>query len=138
MAGDDNDPAVKAWSERRIANPRLSRQIAGPGRDRETTHRVVRENIAELFRIVARPGRLFAMKFQPPKQQPMLVTLTSANDLKSEKVLLDPNKIDHQGTTAIDWFVPSLDGRKWPSRFRKAGVKMARCIFTRRDRQRTR
>ena len=63
-------------------------------RDRETTDRMVRENFAELFRLVSRPGILFAMKFQPPKQQPMLVTLASADDLKSEKVLLDPNAMD--------------------------------------------
>src|SRR5437763_6266247 len=35
--------------------------------------------------IVSRPGVLFAFKFQPPKQQQMLVTLSSAHDLKSEK-----------------------------------------------------
>src|SRR5207253_6968013 len=52
-----------------------------------------------------------AMKFQPPKQQQLLVTLTSADDLKSEKVVLDPNVLDPKGTTAIDWFVPSLDGK---------------------------
>jgi len=51
------------------------------------------------------------MKFQPPKQQQLLVTLTSADDLKSEKVVLDPNVLDAKGTTAIDWFVPSLDGK---------------------------
>ena len=50
------------------------------------------------------------MKFQPPKQQPLLVTLASADDLKSEKVVIDPNVIDTKGTTAIDWFEPSLDG----------------------------
>jgi len=61
--------------------------------------------------LVSRTGVLFAMKFQPPKQQPMLVTLSSADDLKSEKVLLDPNAMDAKGTTAIDWFVPSLDGK---------------------------
>jgi prolyl oligopeptidase len=54
---------------------------------------------------------LFLMKFQPPKQQPLLVTLTSADDLKSEKVVLDPNVLDAKGTTAIDWFVPSMDGK---------------------------
>src|SRR5881296_709838 len=51
------------------------------------------------------------MKFQPPKQQPLLVTLASADDLKSEKAVLDPNVLDAKGTTAIDWFVPSLDGK---------------------------
>src|SRR5581483_3667117 len=61
--------------------------------------------------LVSRPGRLFAMKFQPPKQQPLLVTLASAGDLKSEKIVVDPNLLDSKGTTAIDWFVPSLDGK---------------------------
>jgi prolyl oligopeptidase len=51
------------------------------------------------------------MKFQPPKQQPMLVALASAEDLKSEKMLLDPNAMDAKGMTTIDWFVPSLDGK---------------------------
>jgi prolyl oligopeptidase len=41
----------------------------------------------------------------------MLVTLTSADDLKSEKMVLDPNALDSKGTTAIDWFAPSQDGK---------------------------
>src|SRR5256886_1889133 len=49
--------------------------------------------------------------FSRPWQQPLLVTLTSADELKSEKVVLDPNGLDAKGTTAIDWFVPSLDGK---------------------------
>src|SRR5205823_10644184 len=61
--------------------------------------------------LVSRPGILFAMKFQPPKQQPLSVTLASAHDLKSEKIVLDPNALDVKGTTAIDWFVPSRDGK---------------------------
>src|SRR4029077_8067833 len=63
------------------------------------------------FSLVSRPGILFAMKFQPPKQQPLLVTLASADDLKPEKVVLDPNVLDTKGTTTIDWFVPSSDGK---------------------------
>jgi len=35
----------------------------------------------------------------------------SADDLKSEKVVLDPNVLDTKGTTTIDWFVPSVDGK---------------------------
>src|SRR5207249_5702014 len=72
------------------------------------------------------PGVLFAMKFQPPKQQPLLVTLASADDLKSEKVVLDPNVLDTKGTTAIDWFVPSSDGRYVRSEERRVG-KEWRC-----------
>ena len=61
--------------------------------------------------LVARPGRLFALKFQPPKQQSLLVTLASANDLASEKVVLDPNEIEPKGQVSMDWYVPSPDGK---------------------------
>jgi prolyl oligopeptidase len=40
------------------------------------------------------------------------VTLASVDDLKSEKIVLDPNVLDAKGTTTIDWFVPSLDGKR--------------------------
>jgi prolyl oligopeptidase len=58
-----------------------------------------------------RGGLFFAMKFQPPAQQPWLVTLKSPDDLASEKVVLDPNKLNTKGTTTIDWVVPSPDGK---------------------------
>jgi prolyl oligopeptidase len=39
------------------------------------------------------------------------VTLKSADDPASERVVLDPNRLNPKGTTAIDWAVPSLDGK---------------------------
>src|SRR5438445_4173968 len=53
----------------------------------------------------------FALKRQPPKQQPFLVTLTDVEDASTERVLIDPNVLDASGATTIDWFVPSPDGR---------------------------
>ncbi len=53
----------------------------------------------------------FAMKLQPGKNQPLLVMLKSPDDLSSEQVILDPNVLNPKGTTAIDFYVPSLDGR---------------------------
>ena len=61
--------------------------------------------------IVARPGRIFALKFQPPKQQRLLVSLASPDDLASERVVLDPNELEPKGQVAMDWFVPSPDGK---------------------------
>lgn len=59
-----------------------------------------------------RGGRAyFALKRQPPKQQPFLVTLADVADASTERVVLDPNTLDAGGTTAIDWFAPSPDGR---------------------------
>ncbi len=56
-------------------------------------------------------GTYFFMKDQPPKQQPFLVSLTSVMDVKSERVIVDPNVIDPSGGTSIDFYAHSLDGR---------------------------
>ncbi len=56
-------------------------------------------------------GMFFAMKLQPGKNQPLLVMLKSPDDMASERVVLDPNVLNPKGTTAIDFYEPSLDGR---------------------------
>jgi prolyl oligopeptidase len=53
----------------------------------------------------------FALKYQPSKQQPFLVALSGLDDLADERVLVDPNEIDDSGSTTIDWYQPSPDGR---------------------------
>src|SRR5437879_2775569 len=109
---NDNDPQVKSWSD---AQNQRTRQYLDKLPDRAAIEKQLTEWYAKTSpsysSIVSRPGILFAMKFQPPKQQQLLVTLASTDDLKSEKVVLDPNVLDAKGTTAIDWFVPSLDGK---------------------------
>ena len=108
----DDDSEVKAWSD---AQNQQTRKYLDNLPDRAAIEKQLQEWYAKTSpsysSLVSRPGILFAMKFQPPKQQPLLVTLASADDLKSEKVVLDPNVLDTKGTTAIDWFVPSLDGK---------------------------
>src|SRR5881392_4300421 len=111
LEGND-DSQVKAWSD---AQNQQTRKNLDSFPDRAAIEKQLTEWYAKTSpsysSLVSRPGILFAMKFQPPKQQPFLVTLASADDLKSEKIVLDPNVLDAKGTTAIDWFVPSLDGR---------------------------
>jgi prolyl oligopeptidase len=55
-------------------------------------------------------GRLFAIKRQPPIEQPFLVVMPSAQEPESERLIVDPTKIDPSGSTSIDWYVPSPDG----------------------------
>ena len=109
---NDDEPQVKAWSD---AQNQRTRKYLDSLPDRAAIEKQLKEWYAKTspsyFSLVSRPGILFAMKFQPPKQQPLLVTLASADDLKSEKIVLDPNVLDAKGTTTIDWFVPSLDGK---------------------------
>src|SRR5436190_1864575 len=108
----DDDSQVKAWSD---AQNQQTRTYLDSFPDRTGIEKQLQEWYAKTspnyFSLVSRPGILFAMKVQPPKQQPLLVTLASADDLKSEKVVLDPNVLDTKGTTAIDWFVPSFNGK---------------------------
>src|SRR5438552_11395629 len=110
---EDNNPQVKSWSD---AQNQRTRQYLDKLPDRAAIEKQLTEWYAKTSpsysSLVSRPGILFAMKFQPPKQQPLLVTLASADDPKSEKVVLDPNALDAKGTTAIDWFVPSRDGKR--------------------------
>ena len=109
---DDADPAVRQWSDAENAHARavldhlpFRAEIARRVAEIEGTPYVA-------YRALAwRPGGLFALKFAPPKLQPFLVVLPSADDPAAERVVVDPNAIDPAGTTAIDFFVPSRDGR---------------------------
>jgi len=105
-------PAVKVWTA-------AQNQYARTWLDGRPDRAAVQAKLTALYAkdtpshigLVSRPGRLFALKFQPPKQQRLLVTLASADDLASEKVVLDPNTLEPKGQVAMDWFEPSPDGK---------------------------
>ena len=62
--------------------------------------------------LVERGGLVFALKTAPPLQRPVLVVLKSVDDVASERVVFDPNQAAPDGVLAIEFFRPSLDGRK--------------------------
>lgn len=64
------------------------------------------------FDLAWRGGQLFAMEFEPSKQQSYLVVRKSADSAAGdERVLFDPGSVDSTNHTAIDWYVPSRDGK---------------------------
>jgi prolyl oligopeptidase len=111
---DGSNPAVRKWTD--TQNRRTRSHL-----DKIESRAGVLAELSALFAqvtpsysgLIARPGGLFAFKFQPPKQQRLLVILAfvSAGDPVSERVLLDPNELEPKGHVAIDWFVPSSDGK---------------------------
>jgi prolyl oligopeptidase len=107
-----DDPTVRSWND---AQNRYSRALLDAVAVREPIATRLRELYtaisADHDRLSQCGGTLFAIKNQPPKEQPLLVTLASADDLASERVALDPNQLDPSGATTIDFFEPSLDGR---------------------------
>ena len=108
---DGRDAAVAAWSGKQLE---LTRSALDALPDRPGLQARFKEILGGApFRYYGFQYRvaLFAMKLQPPKNQPFLVVMKSAGDLKSERILLDPNTLKAKGATAIDFYAASLDGR---------------------------
>ena len=106
-----DDPAVKKWvaSENQFSRAYLDAlpDRAAIAARLTDLYAKVSPNYTDLF---SRPAGLFALKFQPPKQQPILVRMKSANEPDSVKVVIDPNELEPKGKVAIDWYVPSPSG----------------------------
>lgn len=110
---DGADPEVRAWSDAQNARTRAWLD-ALPGVD------AIRARLTEIMAspsvsyrgLRAAGGTLFALKDEPPRQQPLLVAMDAATcDPDGARVVLDLNALDPKGTTSIDWYVPSHDGR---------------------------
>ncbi len=106
-----SDPAVRKWNDEQNAYARSILDKV-PARDaiiKRLTE--LAETTSARYSGLEYQGKLFAMKSQPPKNQPFLVSLTSADDTSGQKIIVDPNQLNPAGTTAIDWYVPSRDGK---------------------------
>jgi prolyl oligopeptidase len=77
----------------------------------ETLTRLLSGESTRFSALSFRGGTLFAIETQPPKLQPFLVTLDSADEPGSAHPIVDPNAMDTSGATVIDFYVPSLDGK---------------------------
>jgi len=109
---DGSESEVKAWSDAQNAFARgvLDRLPAVPGL-RARLQAIAAAPSPSWSSVVRRGDVLFALKNDPPRQQPFLVRMASSADPASERVLVDPNVLDASGGTEIDFFVPSVDGR---------------------------
>jgi prolyl oligopeptidase len=109
---DWNDPSVRAWSEAQSAEARaVLDRLPHLAEIRGRVEKIANFRSPGYGSLTKRGATLFAIKSEPPKQQPFLVALRSADDPAAERVLADPNAMGAKGSTAIDFYVPSLDGR---------------------------
>lgn len=106
-----DDPEVKAWSEGQnsFARGELAKL---PGIDviRARVTEILESAPVEHYGMTWRGGRLFAIRYQPPKNQPFLVVMPSADEPEAARVIVDPNELDPSGSTSIDWYEPAPDG----------------------------
>jgi len=109
---DFENPEVKEWNSEQNAYTRsyLDKIPARSAIQRQLTELIGGTSI-DYYRLNYTNGNLFAYKFQPPAQQPYLIALDSPDDLFSEKIILDVNKMNPDGTTSMDFYVPSMDGK---------------------------
>ncbi|MHC4991188.1 MAG: prolyl oligopeptidase family serine peptidase [Planctomycetota bacterium] len=108
---DVRDPEVTRWAKAQNAWTRgwldgQSHREAILKRVTELTH----SRSPRFFGMRYVGSRLFAIKFQPPKEQAFLGVFSSADSLTGERAVVDPTAIDPTGSTSIDFYVPSLDG----------------------------
>jgi prolyl oligopeptidase len=109
---DGADPAVRAWSD--AENARARAYLDGlPARAgiKSELDRLLTTASPSYYGLKRGGDRLFAMLNRPPSQQPMLVVMEATADPATARVLVDTNAIAASGSVAIDWFVPSHDGR---------------------------
>ncbi len=109
---DWNDPAVKAWSAEQNSYARsILDALPHVAQIRSRVSEIVGAQVISYSSLAFADGRLFALKRQPPQQQPFLVVMASPDHPEAARILVDPNALNPKGTTAIDWYVPSHDGR---------------------------
>jgi prolyl oligopeptidase len=105
------DAAVVEWTARQNAHTRayLDKLPVRP-RIAEELEDLYDEAAANYSGLTHRTGMVFALRFKPPQQQPVLISLSSLSRPIPPETILDLNAYDTNGTTAIDWYVPSPDG----------------------------
>jgi len=107
------DPAVKRWSAAQDQRTRAYfEQLPFRQPMFERLMKQASASSSSYFHLQMAGGRLFAAYAKPPLQQPMLAVMGPDADPAHARVVVDPNTLNPKGTTAIDWFVPSPDGKR--------------------------
>jgi prolyl oligopeptidase len=119
-----DDEAVRKWSDHQNAHARrvLDKLPHVDALRRDLKKIMAAENI-RFSDLEFRAGKLFAIKRQPPRQQPLLVVMDAPDKPDSARVVLDPNVLDPKGATHIDWYVPSPTGALVAISLSKSGTE---------------
>lgn len=109
---DWQDQRVQSWSNQQNAYARkILDNLPHVKELRKRITEILTAESVSYYSLSWRKGKLFALKRQPPLEQPLLVAMPSANEPEDEWIIVDLNKIDPSGATSIDWYVASPGGR---------------------------
>jgi prolyl oligopeptidase len=119
---DGTAPNVQAWSDAQNKRSRAFLDgLPGVGTLRKRITGLITKRPASFGGVSLHGGRYFAMRFDPAKQQPDLVVFKTLEPGSRPRVLIDLMKFDPSGSTAMDWFTPSHDGRSVAVSLSKGG-----------------
>jgi len=108
---DWNDEQVQSWSDEQNAYARKKLDNLPRVEElRKQVKKILTARSVSYYSLCRREGKLFAMKRQPPLEQPLLVVMPSAQEPDLERIIVDLMKIDPGASTSIDFYVPSPDG----------------------------
>jgi prolyl oligopeptidase len=108
---DWNNKRVQSWSDQQNAYARhVLADLPHVDELRGRITEILSAKSVSYYSLCRREGKLFAVKRQPPLEQPLLVVMPSAQQPDLERLIVDPTKIDPSGSTSIDFYVPSPDG----------------------------
>jgi prolyl oligopeptidase len=110
---DADNPAVKQWSSAQDGRTRKyldALPVRKPIFERLWSQ--ISKTSSSFSSLYAVGDKVFARYSRPPKQQSMIALLPREADPANVRVIVDPNALNPKGTTAIDWFVPSPNGKQ--------------------------
>jgi len=105
---DGSDAETRAWTEQQNA-------LTEAWLARRPAREVIRRRLDQLLSIGAMSvptparGRYFYQRRDGRQNQPVLYVREGVDG--EDRAVLDPNALDPAGTTALDWYYPSDDGR---------------------------
>ncbi len=122
---DGKSPAVIAWTQAESAHARaILDSLPIRTKIRQFLKKLDETSSPGFGGLAIRGGMLFAFYWEPGKQQDVLVTLRSPDDIASKHVVLDPAQIDSTNSTAIQFYIPSQDGSKVAVSLAQGGSEM--------------
>ncbi|MEK7859432.1 MAG: prolyl oligopeptidase family serine peptidase [Elusimicrobiota bacterium] len=104
---DGASAKTRKWTEEQNAATRQALD-ARPGRDVLRKRLEALSSVGTLRDVVVRGSRVFYLKRTGLENQPVLYVRDAPG--AAPRVLIDPNSMSADGTTALDWWRPSHDG----------------------------
>ena len=126
-----DDPAVKQWSAAENARTReYLDHLPSRAAIKERLQQLIAASSASYYDLQFRGGTLFAMKYQPPQQQPMLVAHALGRRSRQRQGHLRSQRRSAKGSLSVDFYVLRWTASTSPSRFPKTALRTARPTFS--------